>query len=118
MPKQMEVPGTERVEIPEIRTAAELLADIREERANHRSRTQTIEDERRAELIEVMKKHGVKQHVEPDGLTIELKTKTKVKVTRPDTEGDNDNVAHLAEAKAKRREAERGTQDIGHDVEP
>lgn len=89
MAKQMEVPGTERISNKAIRRAAELFEETRERRSAERSAGQKEQAERKMALIKAMQKEGITQHVEPDGLTIELVSKGfKVKVSRGKPEGE------------------------------
>ena len=119
MAKQLEVPGAEREQDPDLRNLGEKLLEVKEERAEHRSRTQKLEDEARERLIAEMKKKN--RTTFNDGyveVTLTTTTTDKLDIKRVPQSERPENDDHLDEAKANRRSRVRVVQDQGAPVEP
>jgi len=88
--KQMQIPGTERKEVPEIETAAEAYREVRDERAALSKR----ESMKRMELLAIMRAHGVKlyRYLDNEGLELEVivDDEPTVRVRKTGEEGGSD----------------------------
>ncbi|MDQ3295088.1 MAG: hypothetical protein M3619_00700 [Myxococcota bacterium] len=80
--KQMQIPGTERTEIPDIEVAAEAYREIRDER----SELSRGEAQKKAELLALMRVHKTKKYRYHDGngeeLEVIIDDEPKVKVRK------------------------------------
>lgn len=88
-PRQLEVPGTERQNIPEVMDAAEAYETARDKRMALTEEESTA----KTALVEVMKKHNLTVYKDPNAVPPILVTrkpgKDSVKVERLDNKGSD-----------------------------
>lgn len=93
--KQMKIPGTERVKLAEVDTAAENYVDVRDERMELTKK----ENETKDALIAAMKKHGVQiykdESTSPPLVVVLTPGEDNVTVKREKADKDGDPLASV-----------------------